>query len=184
MVNVMECLVSIMPREHGDSGEFVQTVTEQEVLDVFNHVRGPVVLSADVANQLDCSRETARRKLKTLYDDGELDRRKVSRRVIYWRETSLNPTVDTVLDELDVSDSRRKAVRACLEYLQEHGSAQKKNFVEDVYSEHTAGYESPGGWWNKIGKEHLKAVVEQLDSFSAPVKEGSHTWRYHGTGQQ
>jgi hypothetical protein len=51
---------------------------------VFDAVDGPVILSADVADALGCSRETARRKLNDLYERGDLDRRKVSRRVIYW----------------------------------------------------------------------------------------------------
>jgi hypothetical protein len=53
---------------------------------VFDAVRGPVVLSVDVADTLGCSRETARRKLALLYDRGAVDRRKVSRRVVYWRD--------------------------------------------------------------------------------------------------
>lgn len=74
-----------MPREHGKDGAFVETVTLDDVLDTFDHVDGPVILSADVADRLECSRETARRKLEELYDRGDLARRKVSRRVIYWR---------------------------------------------------------------------------------------------------
>jgi len=74
-----------MPREHGESGEFVETTTLDDVLGVLDAVDGPVVLSADVADHLGVSRETARRKLKALYDRGDLDRRKVARRVVYWR---------------------------------------------------------------------------------------------------
>ena len=73
-----------MPREHGDGGEYVETVTLDDVRAVFDDVRGPVVLSADVSDALGCSRETARRKLATLYERGTVDRRKVSRRVVYW----------------------------------------------------------------------------------------------------
>jgi hypothetical protein len=76
---------SSMPREHGDGGEYVETVTLDDVRAVFDDVRGPVVLSADVSDALGCSRETARRKLAALYDRGEVDRRKVSRRVLYWQ---------------------------------------------------------------------------------------------------
>ncbi|ELY49060.1 hypothetical protein C493_21096, partial [Natronolimnohabitans innermongolicus JCM 12255] len=68
-----------MPREHGDSGTFVETVSLEDVLGVFDVVDGPVILSADVADELDCSRETARRKLQALYERGDLERRKVSR---------------------------------------------------------------------------------------------------------
>ena len=74
-----------MPREQGDSGEFVETIAPEDALDVFDTVDGPVILSADVADHFDVTRETARRKLQQLYDQGDLDRRKVSRRVIYWR---------------------------------------------------------------------------------------------------
>ncbi len=73
-----------MPREHGEDGAFIETIGLDDVREVFDAVGGPVILSADVADALGCSRETARRKLKELYDRGDLDRRKVSRRVIYW----------------------------------------------------------------------------------------------------
>ena len=74
-----------MPREHGDDGTYVETVPLGRVLEVFDAVDGPVILSADVSDALGCSRETARRKLQQLHDRGDLARRKVSRRVIYWR---------------------------------------------------------------------------------------------------
>lgn len=73
-----------MPREHGEDGAFIETIGLDDVREVFDAVDGPVILSADVADTLGCSRETARRKLNELYERGDLDRRKVSRRVIYW----------------------------------------------------------------------------------------------------
>ena len=72
-----------MPREHGEDGAFIETIGLDDVREVFDAVDGPVILSADVADTLGCSRETARRKLNELYERGDLDRRKVSRRVIY-----------------------------------------------------------------------------------------------------
>lgn len=87
-----------MPREHGESGEYVETVTLGDVLDTFDHVEGPAVLSADVADRLGCSRETARRKLEALHDRGDLRRRKVSRRVIYWRPESGQERRETTAD--------------------------------------------------------------------------------------
>ena len=75
-------------------------------------------MSADVSDALGCSRETARRKLGALYDRGEVDRRKVSRRVIYWRaddpdtlgaeELRGDPST-TLADESDESDARADA---------------------------------------------------------------------------
>ena len=91
-----------MPREHGETGEFVETVTLDDVLAVFDAVEGPVILSADVADELDCSRETARRKLETLHDRGDLEWRKVARRVIYWR-----PERDEKAADVDAAPFRR-----------------------------------------------------------------------------
>ena len=99
-----------MPREHGDGGEYVETVTLDDVRAVFDEVRGPVVLSADVADALGCSRETARRKLGALYDRGEVDRRKVSRRVLYWKPRDGDaPTMDEGLPS-GPGDVRRDSV--------------------------------------------------------------------------
>jgi predicted transcriptional regulator len=95
-----------MAREHGDSGKFIETVTHSDVRAVFDAVQGPVVLSVDVAEQLECSRETARRKLEELYEHGEFDRRKVARRVIYWRHKN-----DQVAKTSDSSDENRGSQR-------------------------------------------------------------------------
>jgi len=70
--------------EREDSGRFSVTVTLDDVLDVFDAVDGPVVTSADVAEALDCSRETARRKLRTLEEDGRVNSRKTAGRVVWW----------------------------------------------------------------------------------------------------
>ena len=75
-----------MNRERGDSGEFVPTVTPERVLAVFDAVEGPVVTSSDVADELDCTTEAARRALEELRENGRLARRKTAGRLIYWRE--------------------------------------------------------------------------------------------------
>lgn len=191
-----------MTRERDDRGQYVETVGPEDVLDVFDAVDGPVITSSDVAEHLECTTEAARQKLRRLVEDGTLDRRKTGRTVIYWRaerrthtpddtpprtpaEESIGDDVDAdtdrltaVLDTLDATDDRRAAVRACVEYLREHGTAQKSAFVDDVYPDHDAGYGSAGGWWNKIGKEYLNAVADEYDAVAAPGKEGAHTWRW------
>ena len=77
-----------MSRERGDSGRFTDTISLADVLDVFDAVDGPVVTSGDVAESLDCSRETARRKLRTLEDSGRVASRKTAGRVGWWRTES------------------------------------------------------------------------------------------------
>jgi response regulator of citrate/malate metabolism len=61
--------------EREDTGRFSETVTPDDVFGVFETVDGPVVTSGDIAEALDCSRETARRKLRTLEEHG---------RVVWW----------------------------------------------------------------------------------------------------
>ncbi|WP_121744024.1 HTH domain-containing protein [Natronorubrum halophilum] len=74
-----------MSRNRGDSGRFTDTTTLADVLDVFDAVEGPVVTSGDIAESLDCSRETARRKLRALEEDGRVASRKTAGRVVWWR---------------------------------------------------------------------------------------------------
>jgi predicted ArsR family transcriptional regulator len=73
-----------MAPERGNSGQYVDTVTPTDVLGVFESVQGPVVTSADVADELECSRDTARRKLGQLYERGDVTRRKTAGRVVWW----------------------------------------------------------------------------------------------------
>lgn len=73
-----------MSRERGDTGRYTETVTLDDVLDVFEAVEGPVVTSGDVAETLDCSRETARRKLRALEEQGNVASRKTAGRVVWW----------------------------------------------------------------------------------------------------
>lgn len=77
-----------MPTERTDSGRFSEAVTPADVLTVFASVDGPVVTSGDVAETLDCSRETARRKLRHLEERGRVASRKTAGRVVWWRVES------------------------------------------------------------------------------------------------
>jgi predicted ArsR family transcriptional regulator len=74
-----------MSRDRGESGEFTERVTLEDVIGVFDVVEGPAITSADVAESLDCTTETARRKLKELHKQERVDSRKTAGRVIWWR---------------------------------------------------------------------------------------------------
>lgn len=78
-------------RRRADTGQYVETVTHEDVLGVFSRVEGPVITSSDVADTLDCSRETARRKLRELSEQGRVGSRKTGRTVIWWRVGSEEP---------------------------------------------------------------------------------------------
>lgn len=80
-----------MPRKRGDDGMFVEDTPHKDVLAVFAVVDGPVVTTGDVADELGCSRETARRKLNELHDQGRLGKRKTAGRVVYWKLAAADP---------------------------------------------------------------------------------------------
>ncbi len=73
-----------MARERDESGQYVETVGPDDVLDVFDHVRGPAITSSDVADALNCTTEAARQKLTRLHEEGEVNKRKSGRTVLYW----------------------------------------------------------------------------------------------------
>ena len=71
-------------RTRSDEGQYVETVTLERVLDVFEQIEGPAITSSDVADALDCSTEAARQKLKRLHEQGRVHRRKTGRTVLWW----------------------------------------------------------------------------------------------------
>ena len=107
-----------MPRERGDDGQYTETAGGDDVLGVFDAVLGPVVTSADVAEELGFTRETARRKLNGLVDEQQLEKRKTAGRVVYWRtgepdEPASQRTADTdERREADGGDAIHDAVEA------------------------------------------------------------------------
>jgi hypothetical protein len=100
--------------------------------------------------------------------------------------SDVRPGEDLVdLDSLDVpgrSEStrapRRKAVGAALAYLRDVDRAKKGDFVDELYAEYAAGYDTESGWWRCI-KRGLK---------DAPVVdgggEGSRVWTYVHPGSR
>jgi len=115
-------------RKRTDAGTFVETVTLEAVLGVFEAVRGPVITSSDVAEQLDCTTEAARQKLTQLYERGDLDRRKTGRTVVWWLD---DPSASTGADE--TTDERREKAGS------DQSTADSKSGDEDKSEESTSG---------------------------------------------
>jgi hypothetical protein len=80
-----------MSRNRDERGQYTETVSLSEVLEVFDTVAGPVVTSGDVASATGCSRDTARRKAETLHEQGRVGRRKTAGRVVYWLLDTADP---------------------------------------------------------------------------------------------
>jgi hypothetical protein len=94
----VDLVVVDMPgdRERGEGGEFVPEVLLEDVLGVFEQVRGPVILTGDVMDALDCGRETARQKLTRLSDQGRIERRKKGRTIVWWRPAEVSDPAVTL----------------------------------------------------------------------------------------
>lgn len=105
-------------RTRNEHGQYIETVTPDRVLNVFDHVDGPTITSTDVADVLDCSTEAARRKLAELAERGELASRSVGRTIIWWRTMSRErPTPDPDRDR---------------DYLKSFGKYGGSNMAESV----------------------------------------------------
>jgi predicted transcriptional regulator len=71
-------------RDRTETGEYIESVSEDDVLDVMRTSTAPFVTNGDVANAVGCSTETARRKLTALADAGDIERRKVGANAVVW----------------------------------------------------------------------------------------------------
>jgi predicted transcriptional regulator len=75
-----------MGRERDKSGQYVEQVTLNAALRVFEEADVPVLTANEVADELDCSRPAAYNKLEKLVEQGELQKKKVgARAVVYIR---------------------------------------------------------------------------------------------------
>jgi hypothetical protein len=76
--------------------------------------------------------------------------------------------------------ARREAIRACLRYLRERGSATPSDFRDDVYPEYPAGYTSgsdpPRSWWKNSTYKGLRHVAEETDALIKADTTGE--WMY------
>jgi len=103
-----------MSREREPTGQYTETVTLDGVLGVFETVDGPVVTSGDVADAFDCSRETARRKLRTLEGQGTVASRKTAGQVVWWitdeQEFTRDVSPDDAFWDLELGTSEESNV--------------------------------------------------------------------------
>lgn len=60
-------------------------VSDAQILECFDAVNKPFVMSSDIADCADLSVTRARQRLDRLVDQGTLEKRKVGRSQIYWR---------------------------------------------------------------------------------------------------
>jgi response regulator of citrate/malate metabolism len=70
----------MVDRERDEGGKYVEQVTLDAVLEVFEDADLPVLTASEVAEELGCSRPAAYNKLETLVEQGDLHKKKVGAR--------------------------------------------------------------------------------------------------------
>lgn len=187
-------------RDRNNHGQYADRIPPAAALETFDKRNdlGRPVTADDVMEHLDCSRRTAHNKLNVLVDEGVLETRKVGARGRVWWEpieakSELQPTasrtedatpppaVQETIEAVDLPGSgstleaRREALLASYRYLIEHPGAKKSDFLENVYPDHSAGFETDEGWWN--------AVQPALKEFPGvdPPEERGHIWNFLGS---
>lgn len=186
-------------RERNINGQFVHRITPEDVFAVFEDREDQArpLTANDVMEAVDCSRRTAHDKLEALVEAGALGTRKVGARSRVWWVPITGPTeqptdepqesttdrpavVERRVRDMELPGSgprlldRQDAILAAYDYLRDHPSAKKSDFLEDVYPEHPAGFSTGEGWWNVI-QPALKELP-QVD----PPKERGHIWHFLG----
>lgn len=80
-------------------------------------------------------------------------------------------------DEESIS-RRQEAVGAALAFLRNEGEATRQEFIDALYEEYPAGYDSPDSWW-----ECLTRGLRQVDRVD-PARQESRVWRFRTTPGQ
>jgi hypothetical protein len=74
-----------MAPDFDDEGNYGRQFTVEAVREAFETIDEPVIITSDVAEQLGCSGETARKRLNDLYDAGVVNKRTFGQQTVWWQ---------------------------------------------------------------------------------------------------
>lgn len=122
-------------RERNDHGQFVETITPDDVIAVIRETDAPVVTAKEVGEQLGCTAEAARQKLLTMLDHGTVKRRKVGAGAVVWwlvdeapkPAADFDPDDPLFADPPTFASGRADVSRNVDEYVAEAVAAEHKN---------------------------------------------------------
>ena len=189
-------------RARDERGQYADRIPPEAALEAFEQREdlGRPLTAADVMDALDCSRRTAHNKLNALVDDGRLETRKIgSRGRVWWVPIPAAEPDRVIADATRVNDdaglvddvrravesaelpgsgetleARREALLAAYEYLADNPNASRSDFLDNVYPDHPAGFETADGWWNAI-----QPALKRLPGVDPPEERG-HLWQFLG----
>jgi len=175
-------------RDRNDDGQYEGKIPLRAVHEVFleRDDRARPLTASDIMEAVGCSRRTAHNKLNELVERDVLRTRKVGSRSRVWWVPMERPRSDAgvspaaLVEDVDLPgtgktlEARREALLAAYEYLQEYPEAKKSDFLQDVFPDHPAGFETAGGWWNAV-----QPALAELPGVDPPQERG-HIWHFLG----
>lgn len=119
-----------------------------------------------------------------VYDrgDGRYERTESGRRVLVTstgivdERIDTSPAIERAIDAFTLRPDEADAVRHAFAFLRYWGRVTEEELVDAIYSEATAGRETPEEWWSDLVSEPLAA----LPGVERPT-EHDRFWRYTGT---
>jgi predicted transcriptional regulator len=85
--------------DRDERGQFTETVTDQDILKVFDRADAPFLTAAELGEELDVSRQSANYRLKRMREDGRVERKQTgARAVAWWSTVAPAPSAETRRD--------------------------------------------------------------------------------------
>lgn len=85
--------------DRDDSGRFTESVTEQDILKVFDQADAPFLTAKELADKLSFTRQAATYRLKQMLDDGLVGRKETGARSVgWWATVAPAPSAETIHD--------------------------------------------------------------------------------------
>lgn len=123
-------------RERSKTGEYVETVTPERVLDAMATHPDPTVTAREVGEAMGYSADAARKKLNQLHERGDVERKKVGGRSVVWwltdEQRARGGPVDPLFGLVGLFDGDEEAAARARERSEEWGEAFDEQLMTDV----------------------------------------------------
>lgn len=90
--------------DRDDGGRFAESVTDQDILKVFDRIEAPFLTAAELGEELGITRQAANYRLKRMHEDGLVGRKEAGARSVgWWAEIAprLSPEARQRADDAD-----------------------------------------------------------------------------------
>lgn len=85
--------------DRDDRGRFTESVTDQDILKVFDRAEAPFLTAKELASELPFTRQAATHRLNKMFDKGYVDRKEAGARAVgWWSTVAPAPSKETMRD--------------------------------------------------------------------------------------